>query len=100
MINRVLKHLKNTSETCLQYSKLDMDSISLVVYTDYSFDNAAVHPSQIGYIICLVDALRRCSVLHFASRQSHFVARSRMAAETLAFEYEDPSMEVFDNAYY
>lgn len=92
-LNRIVSHLKRTSQLCLVYPKLDMNSLCVVVYTDSSHDNLEDQKSQLGFIICLMDSSKKCSIIHFASRKSRRVARSSMAAETLAF------VDGFDNAY-
>lgn len=93
LLNRVVRYLKRTAELSLQFPKLDQDSLKLVVYIDSSYANTVDHKSQLGFIVCLADKSQRCSILHFSSHKSHRVARSSMAAETLAF------VDGFDNAF-
>lgn len=93
LANRVIRHLKNTPDLTLQFHKLDQESLSMVVYADASFNNCVNNRSQLGFIICLVDATQRCSILHYSSFKSTRVTRSSMAGETLAFAAG------FDNAF-
>ena len=90
--NRMVGYLKETPSVILHYPKLDLESLHLVVYSDSRFENLLVGKSQLGFIICLADATSKCSVIHYSSRKSTRVARSTMAAETLAF------VDAFDNA--
>lgn len=93
LLNLVVRHLKRTAEMTPKFPKLDQDNLHLVVYTDSSFANTPDYKSQLGFIICVADASQKCSILHFSSHKSHRVARSSMAAETLAF------VDWFDNAF-
>ena len=91
LLNRMVRHLKNTASTLLKYSKLDLESLHLVVYSDSSFRNLPDRKSQLGFIICLANASSTCSIIHFSSRKSTRVPRSTMADETLAF------VDIFNN---
>lgn len=68
LLNKIVRHVKNTPETKLEFHKLDINSLQLFVYCDSSFANLPDGKSQLDFIICLVDASLRCSVLHFSSR--------------------------------
>ena len=92
VLNDIVNKLKKTKEIKLQYPKLDLESIRLLVYSDSSFNNRKNGKSQLGFLIALADNTNRCSIIHYSSRKSHRVTRSSMAAETLAF------VDAFDNA--
>jgi len=69
----------------LHYPPLDPASLCLDVYADYS--GSATSPldrRQLGYLIALVDASRRFSLLHWASHRPHRVCRGSCAGELLA----------------
>eukprot|EP00171_Calliarthron_tuberculosum_P005221 IDg5221t1 len=92
-INRIVHYLHKTHEICLQYPKLDLETLKMVVYADASFNNAKGNRSQLGYIVTLADKTGNCSILHYSSYKSSRVTRSSMAGETLAF------VDAFDQAY-
>ena len=91
LLNRILRYVKGTPEIMLIYPKMDLETLRLVVYADSGFANLPDGKSQLGFIICLTDDSCKCSILQFSSRKSTRVARSTMAAETLAF------VDGFDN---
>jgi len=69
----------------LHYPLLDPASLCLDVYADYS--GSATSPldrRQIGYLIALVDASRRFSLLLLVSHRPHRVCRGSCASELLA----------------
>ena len=83
--NKIIKHLQKTQEISLNYPKLDMETLRILIYTDSSFNNRTDNRSQLGYIIILSDASNKCSILHYASIKSKRIVRSSMDGETLAF---------------
>ena len=92
-LNMIIRYLRRSSNITLQYPKLDLNSLSMVVYKDSSHDNVKDHQSQLGFLICLMESTKKCAVIHFISHKPRRVARSSIAAETLAF------VESYDNAY-
>jgi len=69
----------------LHYISLDAASLCLDVYADYS--GSATFPldrRQLGYLVALVDASRRFSLLHWASHRLHRVCPVSCAGELLA----------------
>jgi hypothetical protein len=55
-LNAVVKHLRKTASFTLKYPKLDINSLTLKVYTDASYANDFDGSSQLRYIIFLADA--------------------------------------------
>lgn len=92
-LNNIVKCLKQTNDIKLQYPKLDLESLRLLVFNDSSFHNREDSKSELGFLIFLADKSNRCSVLHYSSKKSHRVTRSSMEGETLAFVDEfDPAI--------
>jgi transposase InsO family protein len=83
--NKAIKHLKANPELALRYPRLDKSTLRLLAYTDASLHNNGDFTSHLGYVILLADATGNCCVISFRSYKSKRVARSSMAAETMAF---------------
>ena len=68
----------------LHYPRIDPATLQVSVFVDYS--GSAVSPltkRQVGYLIALVDASHRFSLLHWASYRPHGVCRGSCAGELL-----------------
>lgn len=63
-LNKRLKWQIENKARGLKYVKLDINSLRLVVFTDFSFANNRDLSSQIGYVICLADASNQANILH------------------------------------
>lgn len=85
LVNRIIRHLKKTADLQLQYPKLDVETLSVVVYVDSSFNNREGNRSQLGFIVLLAYHSGKCSVLHYKIFKSTRVVSSTMAGEALAF---------------
>jgi hypothetical protein len=85
LANKIIKYLKSNVDLFLRYPKLDKSTLRLLAYSDASLHNNADLSSQLGYVILLSDATGLCCILSFRSFNSRRVARSSMAAETMAF---------------
>jgi hypothetical protein len=72
---------------------LDINTLRIVAYSDASFANNADLSSQLGFVIFLSDASRKCNVINYRSCKSHRVTRSVLRGEILAFA------DAFDCAY-
>lgn len=83
--NVVVKYLRQTADLCLQFPKLDSESLRIAVYTDAGHCNAADGSSQLGYLVLLADKRNRCSIIHYSSKKSNRIVRSTTAGESLAF---------------
>jgi hypothetical protein len=84
-INNVVHHLRSTADIRLLFPKLDAESLHLLVYTDAAFGIRDDKSSQGGYVVLLSDNSKKCCFLAYHSGKTRRVARSSMAAETLAF---------------
>ena len=66
---------------------LDMNSLSLLVFTDASFANNKDLSSQIGFVIVFTDRNQSVNVLHWSSIKCKRVTRSVLASELYALAY-------------
>ena len=90
--NKYLRDMKG-DQVCLKFSKLDVSTMSIVVYADASYANLVDGGSQGGHIIFLSDAYDRCVPIAWSSKRLKRVARSTLSAETQA------AVEALDAAY-
>ena len=82
-VNKVIKFVKSTPSS-ISIPKLDLKSLSITVFADASFNNLPDGGSQGGYIIFLNDKYNSVVPLSWNSTRLRWVARSTLAAETLA----------------
>jgi len=69
----------------LHYTKLDLPSLQVSVFADYSGSATSPLPKrQVGYLVALVDSSHRLSLLHWASHRPHRVRFGSCAGELLA----------------
>ena len=92
-LNTIVRHLKKTLGLTLKYPKLDMDSLSLYVYSDASYANNHDGTSQLGYIIFLTDKSQKCQPLVWSSHKAKRVTRLVLGSDTMAFA------DAFDMSY-
>jgi hypothetical protein len=71
----------------LTFVPLDIDSLSLVVFTDASFAGNTDFSSQIGYVITLTDRNGSANIIHWSSIKCKRVTRSVLAAELCALSH-------------
>jgi hypothetical protein len=83
--NKVIKNLKAHPELALRYPKLDKKTLRILAYSDASLHNNGDSSSRLGYVILLADSTGTYCVISFRSFKSKRIARSSMAAETMAF---------------
>ena len=69
----------------LKYSKLDMNSLHIRVYSYVSFASNEDNTSQLVYVILLADKRNNFHVLSYWTKKSKRMARSIMAEEAFAF---------------
>ena len=81
--NKVIKKVK-TEKSFMKFSELDLNSVSIMSFSDASYNNLKNGGSQGGYIIFLVDKYNHCCPLEWKSNRLKRVVRSALAAETLA----------------
>jgi Reverse transcriptase (RNA-dependent DNA polymerase) len=91
--NAVLENLRKTADHKLDFQHLDINTLRIVAYSDASFANNADLSSQLGFVIFLSDASRKCNVFNYRSYKSRRVTRSVLGGEILAFA------DAFDCAY-
>jgi hypothetical protein len=83
-VNKLIKHVKETPST-VAFPALDIPSTQVVVFTDSSFNNLDDGGSQGGQIVFLKDKFNRACPISWRSTRVRRVARSTLAAESLAF---------------
>jgi hypothetical protein len=83
LANKIFHHLKASSSITIRYTQLDKSSLRILAYT--SLHNNKDLSSQLGYVLLLADVTGTCCVLSFRSFESRRIARSSLAAETMAF---------------
>lgn len=67
-----------------KYVKLDINSLTILNFTDVWFANNPDLTSQIGYIIVLADINKKAIIIHWSSTKSNRVTRSVLASELYA----------------
>lgn len=85
-LNKLIKKAKQNPVE-FNFSKLDINSFRLAVFTDASFAKNQDLSSQLGYIIVLADDHGNANLLHYSSFKSQRVARSALAAELFALSH-------------
>lgn len=83
-LKRAVEHLKRRPEQGLDFVKLHMPSVRVVVISDASFANAPGLKSQLGFVILMADENRTANIVHYGSCRCHRVTRSVMASEVHA----------------
>ena len=68
----------------LRFVRLDISTLTLMVFTDASFANNQDLSSQIGYVIVLADATNKANIIHWSSTKCKRVTRSVLASELYA----------------
>ena len=81
--NKVLKFIQNTP-TYILIPTFDIESLSIKLYSDASFNNLPNSGSQGGFIILLSDKYNNITPIAWSSIKLKRVARSTIAVETLA----------------
>lgn len=82
-VNQIIKFVK-TNENHITFPSLDIPSTRVTIYSDASFNNIPNGNSQGGYITMLTDKHQRSCPISWKSNKVRRVARSTLAAETLA----------------
>ena len=83
-INKVIKYVKDNKQ-CIYFPSLDVPTTKVVMYSDASFNNLRNGSSQGAYLVFLVDKYNNSCPIAWKSNKLRRVARSTLAAETLAF---------------
>ena len=83
LINKTIKFLK--SQDChITVPKLDLNNLSIKVFTDASFNNLEGGQSHGGHIVFLTDGSGNSSPFSWSSNRIRRVVRSNLAVESLA----------------
>ena len=82
-INKVIAKVQQ-QHSYLHFSRLDLSSLQIRVFTDASFNNLPEGGSQEGHIVFLADAHNACCPISWASNRAKRVVRSTLATETLS----------------
>ena len=82
-VNKIIKFIKTTPSHIL-FPSLHVQSIRVRVYADASFNNDVNGSSQGGHIVLLSDKNKLSCPISWRSNKVRRVARSTLAAETLA----------------
>jgi hypothetical protein len=85
MLNAAISRVVKNPDTGIRQQKLDIGSLRLVAYSDYSFANSGDLTCQLGYMVCLVDKYKRCNIIHYSSYKSKRVTTSVLGCEFHAF---------------
>ena len=83
-VNKIIKYAKDTPSV-VSFPSLDAQSRQVVVFTDSSFNNLEDGGSQGGQVVFLKDKYNRSCPISWRSTRVRRVARSTLAAESLAF---------------
>ena len=86
-LNIRIKWQKENAARGLYFTRLDKDSLQLLVFTDASFANNKDLSSQIGYVLVLADSAGKGNILHWSSVKCKRVTRSVLASELYAMAY-------------
>ena len=87
LLNKRIQWQIENSTRGLNFVKLDVDTLRLIVFTDSSFANNRDLSSQIGYILVLADASNRANIIHWSSVKCKRVTRSVLASELYAMAH-------------
>jgi hypothetical protein len=71
----------------LTFVPLDLNFLSLLVFTDASFANNRDLSSQIGFVIVLTDRNQDANIIHWSSIKCKRVTRSILASELYALAH-------------
>lgn len=80
-LNKLVKRIRTATKRGLLQQKLDPETLHIRVYADSSFANNEDLSTQLGYLVLLCDARKRCNVLHYSSHKSRRTVRSVMGAK-------------------
>ena len=92
-LNNLIEKCIATKDKTLSFIPLDECTTFLGVFIDASFANNVDNTSQLGYLICLIDASGNANIIHYASQKCKRITRSVLAAELYAMVLG------FDNAF-
>lgn len=91
-LQKTVKRCLTTSNIGLNFVPLDLNSLTLALFTDSFFAKAKNLKSQLGLVLALVDNEGKANIIHYGSSRCKRISRSVMKAEIFALIYG------FDNA--
>ena len=80
--NSLIKHIHKNPELGLQYNKMDIETMEILVYSDGSFSGNNDGSSQVGFMNFLIDKNNTASLIEYSSSKSKRIVRSVLGAET------------------
>ena len=83
-INTAILKVKRSTDLCLRFRNLHLDTLHMRVYTDASFANNDDLSSQFGFIILLCDNKDYAHIFDYSSKKSKRVVRSILGGEVYA----------------
>jgi hypothetical protein len=86
-LNTRIQWQRQNAARGLTFTKLDKNSLQLLVFTDASFANNKDLSSQIGYVLVLADSSGKGNILHWSSVKCKRVTRSVLASELYAMAH-------------
>lgn len=101
VLEKIIKHFRTTPNQGLNFVQLKFSTISLILLTDASFENAKNLRSQLGFVILLVDGNYNANVLYYGSQRCRRVTSSIMESELhaliLGFDYSLIVRSIFED---
>ena len=92
LFKKIVTELK-TAGSKIILPRLDLDTVSVTVFSDASFGTLTGGASQLGYVIFVGDNSGKLAPVSWTSKKCNRVARSTLTAETLA------AVEALDGAF-
>ncbi len=83
-LNKSIEQILSAKDYGLKFVKLDIKTLYFAVFVDSSFANNPDFSSQLGYVLCLMDADNNANIVHYSSLKSKRITRSVLAAELYA----------------
>jgi hypothetical protein len=79
-VKKLVQICHDTANQGLEFVRLDLETVRIVVLCDASFANADAYRSQLGFAFLMVDGNNNANLEHYASQRCTRVTRSVMAA--------------------
>jgi hypothetical protein len=86
-LNKCLQWQLNHSIRKLNFVRLNINFLKLMIFIDAFFANVNLH-SQIDYVICLIDDLNKANIIHWFFTKCKRVIRSVLTIELYAMTHE------------
>jgi hypothetical protein len=92
-LNKRLQWQLNCSIRRLNFVRLNINALKLMIFIDVFFVNVNLH-SQIDYVVCLIDDLNKANITHWFFTKCKRMIRSVLTTELYAMTYEFDSDSV------